>query len=131
MSIYKRGETYWYKFMWNSQLIRESTKQGNDKTARKMEAAHRTRLAEGLVGIREKKRTTLGEFIKNRFEPWAKGKFENNLTKTWKGWYQPSIRTLESYPTLSKRVLSEITSEHVSEFASDIRSRGLCGKGLQ
>jgi integrase len=131
MSIYKRGEIYWYKFMWNGQMIRESTKQGNDKTARKMEAAHRTRLAEGLVGIREKKRTTLGDFIKNRFEPWAKSKFENNFTKTWKGWYQPSIRTLESCPTLLKRVLSEITSEHVSEFAAHIRSKGLCGKGLQ
>ena len=44
-------------------------KQGNDKVARKMEAAHRTRLAEGLVGIREQKRTRLSEFINGRFEP--------------------------------------------------------------
>ena len=29
MSIYKRGGIYWYKFMWNGELIRESTKQGN------------------------------------------------------------------------------------------------------
>ena len=82
MSIYKRGDKYWYKFQWEGRLIRESTKQGNDKVARRMESAHRTRLAEGLVGIREKKRTTLGEFIKNRFEPWAKGKFEHSETKT-------------------------------------------------
>src|ERR1019366_8613391 len=130
MSIYKRGSVYWYKFMWSGQLIRESTKQGNDKTARKMEAAHRTRLAEGLVGIREKKRTTLGDFIKNRFEPWAKGRFENNATKTWKAWYQPSIRTLQNYPTLCNRVLSEITSEHVSDFAAQIRAKGLRGTAL-
>jgi integrase len=45
MSIYKRGNTYWYKFMWNGELIRESTKQGNDREARNMEAAHRTRLS--------------------------------------------------------------------------------------
>jgi hypothetical protein len=64
MSIYKRGDVYWYKFMWEGLLVRESTKQGNDKVARKIEAAHKTRLAEGLVGIREKKRTTLGEFIR-------------------------------------------------------------------
>ena len=56
MSIYKRGDVYWYKFMWNGQLIRESTKQGNDKVARQMEAAHRTSLAKGEVGIRERKR---------------------------------------------------------------------------
>ena len=131
MSIYKRGDVYWYKFMWNGELIRHSTKQGNDKTARKMEAAHRTRLAEGLVGIREKKRTTLAEFIKNRFEPWAKGKFEGNATKTWKGWYEPSIRTLQAYAPLCGRVLSEITSEHISEFAAQVRVRGLKGKALQ
>jgi len=130
--IYKRGgNIYWYKFMWNGRLVRESTKQGNDKTARKMEAAHRTRLAEGLVGIREKKRTTLGEFIKNRFEPWAKGKFEGNATKTWKAWYEPSIRTLQAYPSLCSRSLSDITSEHVAEFAVHIRAKGLSGKSLQ
>lgn len=42
---------YWYKFMWNGKLVRESTKQGNDKVARQMEAAHRTSLAKGEVGI--------------------------------------------------------------------------------
>jgi hypothetical protein len=26
--IYKRGKSYWYKFMWNGKPIRESTKQG-------------------------------------------------------------------------------------------------------
>jgi hypothetical protein len=45
--IYKRGKTYWYKFMWQGKLVRESTKQGNDKIARQMESAHRTSLAKG------------------------------------------------------------------------------------
>jgi len=43
--IYKRGKSYWYKFMWSGEIIRESTKQGNDKTARNLESAHRARLA--------------------------------------------------------------------------------------
>jgi hypothetical protein len=51
MSIYKRGEVYWYKFMWQGKLVRESTKRGNDKVARQMEAAHKTSLAKGEVGI--------------------------------------------------------------------------------
>jgi hypothetical protein len=45
VSIFKRGSIYWYKFMWNGELIRESTKQRNDRKARQSEAAHRTRLA--------------------------------------------------------------------------------------
>ena len=67
--IYKRGRIYWFKFMWNGKLVRKSTKQGNDKVARQMEAAIRTSLAKGEVGIREKKPVpTLAEFIEHRFD---------------------------------------------------------------
>ena len=31
-------DVYWYKFMWLGKVVRESTKQGNDKVARQMEA---------------------------------------------------------------------------------------------
>ena len=41
--IYKRGKVYWYKFMWNGKLVRESSKQGNDKVARDMDIALRWR----------------------------------------------------------------------------------------
>ncbi len=75
MSLYKRGEIYWYKFMWNGQLIRESTRQGSDKVARQMEAAHKTSLAKGEVGIREKKPVpTLAEFLRNEFIPYVQAK---------------------------------------------------------
>ena len=49
----RQSAIYWYKFMWQGESIRESTKQGNDRKARNMEAAHRAALANGLVGIRE------------------------------------------------------------------------------
>ena len=63
MAIYKRGNVYWYKFMWQGKMIGESSKQGNDKVARNMESAHRTSLAKGEVGSREKKLVpTLKEF---------------------------------------------------------------------
>ena len=55
MGIYKRGKWYWYRFQWNGKLIRKSTRQVNYKVARSMEAAHRTSLAKGEVGIREKR----------------------------------------------------------------------------
>jgi integrase len=47
VAIYKRGKKYWYKFMFDGELVRESTKQGNDRVAREIEAAHRSRLAKG------------------------------------------------------------------------------------
>ena len=68
-------------------------KQGNDKIARNMESAHKTSLAKGGVGIREKKPSpSLAEFIDKRFEPWAKASFEKTSPKTWLDWYRPNLR---------------------------------------
>jgi integrase len=55
MSIFKRGRVYWYHFVFNGQHIQQSSKQGNPRVARQMEAAHRTALAKGEVGIVDRK----------------------------------------------------------------------------
>src|SRR5882724_2436932 len=118
MAIYKRGKIYWYKFMWEGKLIRESTKQGNDKVARQIEAAHRTSLAKGEVGIREKKPIpTLAEFCDKRVEPWAKMMFESTSPNNWY-WFRAGIRQLRAYEPLVRLKLTEITNERAAEFAS-------------
>lgn len=55
MAIFKRGRVYWYHFWFKDQHIQRSTRQGNPRVARQIEAAHRTRLAKGEVGIEEQK----------------------------------------------------------------------------
>src|SRR5262249_46871770 len=108
MSIFKRGRIYWYKFMWNGELVRESTKQGSDRVARQMEAAHRTSLAKGEVGIREKKVIpTLKSFCVERVEPWAKATFEQAAPKTWL-WYCFGINSIKNSLTLANLKLNEI-----------------------
>jgi integrase len=124
--IYKRGKFYWYKFMWNGSLVRESTKQGNDKVARQMESAHRTSLAKGEVGIREKKPSiTLSEFIEKRFEPSTKARFEKSSPKTWLDWYRPNLRAIKAYKILANTKLDEITTEKVNDFAAHRQEKGL------
>src|SRR5712692_3975916 len=123
MSIYKRGEVYWYKFMWHGKLVRESTKQGNDKVARQMEAAHRTSLAKGEVGIREKKPVpTLADFVEKRFAPWVKS---TTALKTWRDFYGVGLRAVKEYRPLASARLNEITSERLAEFAAHRQSQGL------
>jgi integrase len=51
MAVYKRGNTWWYKFTWRGEPIRESTKQTNKRVAEQMEAARKTGLAKEEVGI--------------------------------------------------------------------------------
>src|SRR5271165_3983907 len=98
VSIYKRGDVYWYKFMWKGELVRESTKQGNDKVALQMEAAHRTSLAKGEVGIREKKPVlTVAEFCDRRFEPWVEA---TTSKKTWRDFYRVGLLAIKDYPAL-------------------------------
>ena len=121
--IYKRGRIYWYKFVFNGQLIRESSKQGNDKIARQMEAAHRTALAKGEAGFREKKAsTTLAEFCENRFGPWVRA---TNAPKTWLDFYRVGVRAIQSCRPLANAKLDEITSEMCAAFGAYRQSQGL------
>ena len=63
MSLYKRGDVYWYQFQFKGQRIQESTHTGNKDAARQIESAERVRLAKGEAGINERQPApTLAEF---------------------------------------------------------------------
>jgi integrase len=123
--IYKRGgRIYWYKFVWQGETIRESTKQGNDKVARQMEAAHRTSLAKGEVGIRDKKQVpTLGTFARSQFLPWAEATFAAK-PKTWL-WYRNGVRRLLESRQLAECSLDHIAGEHIAAYVARRQSEGL------
>jgi hypothetical protein len=123
----KRGScgVYWYKFMWQGKLIRESTKQGNDKVARQMEAAHRTSLAKGEVGIREKRTApTLAEFAEKQFLPWADSTFAAKR-KTWL-YYRNGVRRLKGYAPLVSLSLDDAKmGEKVSGYVAHRQAKKL------
>jgi len=117
MAIFKRGRVYWYHFYFNTQHIQESTKQGNPRVARQMEAAHRTALAKGEVGIWKKEPAPLlSEFCRDRVEPWAKAQFERTCPANWR-WYRARLHAICAYEPLANRRLDEITSESATDFA--------------
>jgi integrase len=129
MSIYKRGDVYWYKFMWHGELIRESTKQGNDKTARKIEAGHRTRLAEGLVGIRERKPApVLRSYLGDDFQPYVETKHAEKPGTV--EYYKDGVKMLLKSGLAPLR-LDQITDQGAQQFAARLghlsASRINCG----
>src|SRR5438105_5146128 len=125
MSIYKRGGVYWYKFMWHGKLVRESTKQGDDKVAGQMEAAHRTSPAKGEVGIRVKNPVpTVRQFCDQRVGPWAKSTFQQAAPKTWH-WYCFGVNSVKNSATLGNLKINEIGPELIAEFASERQRDGL------
>jgi integrase len=88
-----------------------------------MEAAHRTSLAKGEVGIREKKSVpTLIEFCEKRFEPWIES---TTSKKTWLDFYRVGLRAMKSCRSLASLKLDEITSERATEFGAYRRAQGL------
>src|ERR1700731_4476398 len=100
MSVYRRGRIWWYKFTWKGEPIRESTKQTNKRVAEQIEAAHKTSLAKGEVGIREKKPVpTLEQFVVEEFLPFVR------TTKASKPntirFYENSVANLRNYTKLS------------------------------
>jgi integrase len=110
--------------MWQGKLVRESTKQGNDKVGRQIEAAHRTSLAKGEVGIREKKTApTFAEFAEVRFLPWAATIFASK-PKTWM-WYRNGVRRLLGYTPISQSRLDELNGERIASYVGHRQAAGL------
>jgi integrase len=67
MAVYRRGGVWWYGFTFNGNRVQESTKQHNKRVAETMEAAHRTSMAKGEVGIRERAPSPRLRDFKERF----------------------------------------------------------------
>jgi integrase len=123
MAIYKRGRIYWYKFTFNGEAIRESTRQTNQHTARQMESAHRTSFARGEVGLRDKKPVmTLGEFCRKRFAPWSES---SSSLKTWRDFYRVGVMAIQAYTPLASLTLDKITTERIADFASHRQAEGM------
>ena len=69
MSMFKRGDVYWYEFVYEGRRYRRTTNVRNQRAAGEIERAFRTALAKGEVGITERKpipgfRTSMSEFLK-------------------------------------------------------------------
>jgi integrase len=126
MAVYKQAKSkyWWYKFTWNGELIRESTKQTNQRVARQMEAAHRAALAKGEVGIRERKPIpVLRTFAEQDFLPYVRSTFAAKA-KT-KSYYENGVKNLIAHGTLGAERLDAITSEKVAGYVAKRQEAGL------
>ena len=108
MAVYKqpRSKYWWYKFTWRSEQIRESTKQTNKRVAEQMGAAHKTALAKGEVGIREKKPAPTFSALCKRFLKWvAVEKAERPSTVKF---YNDMVRNLLRYEPFGNLLIDRI-----------------------
>ncbi len=124
--VYKqpKSKNWWYKFTWNGVAIRETSKQTNKRVAEQMEAAHRTSLAKGEVGIRERKIVpTLRAFAETDFLPFVRSTFKAKI-KT-KAYYENGVKNLLAERKLATEPLDAITSEKVAAYIATRQQAGL------
>jgi len=124
--VYKQPKSkyWWFKFTWNGELVRKSTKQTNKRVAEQIEAAQRTALAKGEVGIAEEKRApTLKAFANDTFLTHLKAtKAEEPNTIAF---YRNCVRNLLASPHLSDLRLDQIKSDVVTEYVLQRQQTGI------
>lgn len=121
MAVYKRGDVYWFGFVFNGKRVQKSTKQGNKRVAETMEAAYRTALAKGEVGIREKRTVpTLTEFATTFEKAIEMRCAEKPRTVVF---YKEKLRRLLEYGPLASAKLEAIDEALIERYIQDRRKK--------
>jgi integrase len=121
MSVYKRGGVWWYSFVFHGQRIQESSKHSNKRVAETMEAAHKTSLAKGEVGIRDRKPApTLRDFA-----PRFRAAIETRCAEKPRtvAFYKEKLSRLLEYDPLASAKLDEIDESLIESYVQYRRKK--------
>jgi integrase len=117
MAVYKRGNVWWYKFVWNGEPVRESTKQSNKRTAEQIEVARKASLAKGEVGIKELAPAPTFREFSGRFLTWVESERKPNTFK----YYNDMVRILLRYQPLAAAKLTQIDRDLIARYTEKRR----------
>jgi integrase len=112
LSIFKRGNVYWFHFYFEGRHIQRSTKQGNPRVARSIEAAYRTKLAKGEVGIHDKQPVPQFRVAMEEFLNWSKHEHVEHPRTHQR--YRTSSKALLKF--FGPKQLNDISTEDVERF---------------
>jgi len=117
MAVYKQKDSknWWFKFTFNGEQFRESTKQTNKRIAEQIEAARKAGLAKGEVGIRDRAPVpTFADFIKRDFLPHVEANFADKTSTL--AYYRVQLGHLTGHAPLAGAKLDEILAEAIAAF---------------
>ncbi|MSV35280.1 MAG: site-specific integrase [Bryobacterales bacterium] len=121
MAVYKRGKIWWYKFTWNGEPIRESTKHTNKRVAEQVEAAHKTALAKGEVGIRKRMPVPTLAGFKDQFTQAIEVRCAAKPRTV--AFYKEKLTRLLEYPALACAQLDKIDEALIERYVQERRRR--------
>jgi integrase len=123
MSVYKRGQTYWYKFLFQGQLIRESAKTNSKTVAREAERARRRDLELGFNRITKRERLPLFALAAKE---WLASK--SALTPLGRVYYEQYSRKLAR--EFGERLVSDITLNDIAALQRKRVGEGLSARSV-
>jgi integrase len=123
MSVFKRGNTWWYEFHFNLSRIRESAKTSSKTVARDAERARRHQLELGVNGISKRSRPPLFSLAADR---WLESK--TALTPLGKAYYQQYIRKLKRQ--FGGRLISDIDADDIALLQKKRKGEKLSGRQI-
>ena len=130
MAIFKRGNVYWFNFWWRGQHIQRSSKQGNPRVARQIEAAHRTELAKGEVGIEQPRSVPTFKVFETKFRKEMQNLHEAK-PKTIE-YYENGLNCLLRFEPLREAPLDKVDEALIAAYVSKRKAdRNRGGKPLQ
>ncbi len=109
MSVFRRGNTWWYKFTINGQTIRESAKTNSKTVARGAELSRRRELEQAYNHIPKRERVPL---FSNAADLWLAGK--TGLAPKSTERYEQCVPHLKK--EFGKRLVCDIDANDVSEY---------------
>jgi integrase len=109
VSVYKRGDVWWYKFTINGQRIRESAKSNSKTVAKGAELARRRELEQAYNHIPKRERVPL---FSNAADLWLAGK--TGLAPKSTERYEQCVSHLKE--EFGKRLVCDIAANEVAEY---------------
>jgi integrase len=113
VSLYKRGNVWWFNYYHEGKHVQKSTKQGNKNVARHMEAAYHTALVMGEVGITERKKIPSFKVAMSDFIKWSQKEHRASTHRRYRVSEVALSRHFGRFESLDK-----ITPDEVEKFKS-------------
>jgi integrase len=124
MSVYRRGNTWWYKFRFGGQTIRESAKTESKVVAKQGEKSRRRELEDGFNGISKSQRAQLFTLAANS---WLEAK-KAHLSPRSVVIEQLNLKHLR--PVFGGMLLCDITGDDVAKYQSTRKHEGAAPKTI-
>jgi integrase len=121
LATYKRGDGWWYSFVFKGERIQESTKQSNKRVAEQMQAAHRTSLAKGEVGIIDRKPAPRFRDFASRFTQAVEARCAGKPRTI--SFYKEKLARLLEYEPLAAARIDAIDEALIEGYVQDRRKR--------